>query len=78
MLEEGTSEGRKAYMYRYSRLNNACPFFIVYNKGGYVDLVSKQAEASMVKAIKEVQALPNYASKEKQVGPLSYFCSVAK
>lgn len=36
--------------------------FLVYNKRGYIDVVSKQAEASMVKAIKEVQALPNFAS----------------
>lgn len=35
---------------------------IVYEKCGYVDLVAKQAETSMLTAVEEVKALPSYLS----------------
>jgi len=37
-------------------------YFIVYNKRGYVDLVSHAAELSMQATTEEVQALPHYES----------------
>lgn len=37
--------------------------FSVYNRHGYIDKVSRLAEQSMQKAVEEVQALPDYATK---------------
>ncbi len=34
----------------------------VYNKGGYLDTVDACAKASMLKAVEEVKATPNYST----------------
>ena len=39
----------------------AC-LFTVYNSGGYVDMVAKLAEKSMMAAVEEVKSLPDYAT----------------
>ena len=41
-------------------LDNLCA---VYNKHGYMDLVSEAAEESMKAAIREVESFPHYQEK---------------
>ena len=36
--------------------------FLVYNNGGYLEAVNTCAKLSMMKAVTEVKALPNYAA----------------
>ena len=45
----------------------ALDFCVVYNRRGYVELVSEAAEDSMKAAIEEVQALPHYTSNGEVV-----------
>lgn len=55
-LEEVISEK----VYNDWGLNIIIILIIVYNRRGYISLVSREAETSMVRAIEEVRALPSF------------------
>ena len=38
-------------------------YYIVYNKGGYIEIVENLAQRSMKHAVDEVRHLPEYATK---------------
>ena len=42
--------------------------FVVYNKGGHLELMSTCGKISMLKATSEVKALHNYSGSVKAVG----------
>ena len=46
--------------------------YVVYNDGGYVDLVGRMAEESMNEAVIEVKSLPDYTS----AGEVGYECLI--
>ena len=46
----------------------------VYNRHGYISIVSRLAEQSMQTAFKEVQALPDYTTKGEITKLVTYTC----
>lgn len=51
----------------YAFLTFLTIFFKVYQKLGYIEVVGKAAEASMITAVEEVKALPEYAANQAEV-----------
>ena len=51
----------------YDLRNQLCILPVVYNEGGYVDLVGRMAEECLQRAVMEVKGLPQYAADGGEV-----------
>ena len=48
-------------------INQLCILPVVYNEGGYVDLVGRMVEECLQRAVMEVKGLPQYAADGGEV-----------